>query len=167
MERTDVPRSWDERATVQTFLTYARATAVAKCEGLSDEAARKAPLPDSPLMTIAGLISHLRWVEHWWFEVVFLGEDVRAPWSEEAPDMDFTPDPSRTLADVVDEYTRACAEIDRKLADHDLDELSARKGRAGHEFTLRWVFGHLIEETSRHNGHLDVVRELIDGVKGV
>ncbi len=130
MTRTDVPPSWDERATLQTFLTYTRATAVAKCEGMRDEDARKAPLSGSPLMTVAGLVSHLRWVEHWWFEVVFLGEEARAPWSEEDPDMDFTPDPAWTLADVVAEYTRACAEIDDKLAAVDLDALSARVARA-------------------------------------
>ncbi|WP_435875339.1 DUF664 domain-containing protein [Nonomuraea dietziae] len=60
----------------------------------------------------------------------------------------------------------ACAEIDEKIAGHDLDALSAGKGRHGDHFTLRWVIGHLIEETSRHNGHLDIVRELVDGVKG-
>ncbi|GAA3475140.1 DinB family protein [Nonomuraea roseola] len=166
MKRTDVPPTWDERATLHTFLAYARATAVAKCEGISDEAARRAPLPASPLMSVAGLIGHLRWVEHWWFEVVFLGEAERAPWTEESPDKDFEPDPSLSLAEVVADYTRACAEIDQKIAGHDLDALSAGKGRHGGHFTLRWVIGHLTEETSRHNGHLDIVRELVDGVKG-
>jgi hypothetical protein len=64
----DIPSSWDERTILITFLNYVRDTVHAKCEGLSDADARRAPLPGSPLMTVAGLVSHLRWVESWWIE---------------------------------------------------------------------------------------------------
>ena len=59
----DVPDSLDERAILIRFLDYARDTVHAKCAGLSEADARRAPLPGSPLMTISGLVSHLRWVE--------------------------------------------------------------------------------------------------------
>ncbi len=57
----DIPARWDERTTLTTFLDYARDTVHAKCAGLSDADARQAPLPGSPLMTISGLVSHLRY----------------------------------------------------------------------------------------------------------
>jgi Protein of unknown function (DUF664) len=60
MPRTDVPPAWDERTILTTFLDYVRATVHAKCEHLTDADARRAPLPGSPLMTLAGLVSHLR-----------------------------------------------------------------------------------------------------------
>jgi hypothetical protein len=69
----DVPASWDERTVLTTFLDYARDTVHAKCEGLTDTGARRAPLPGSPLMTISGLVSHLRWVESSWIEDKLLG----------------------------------------------------------------------------------------------
>ena len=69
----DVPPSWDERTILTTFLDYARDTVHAKCAGLSDADARRAPLPGSPLMTISGLVSHLRWVESSWIEARMLG----------------------------------------------------------------------------------------------
>lgn len=62
--RTDIPPSWDEAAMLTTFLDYTRATVHAKCAGLSAEDAWRAPLPGSPLMSIAGIVSHLRWVEY-------------------------------------------------------------------------------------------------------
>jgi uncharacterized protein DUF664 len=65
--RDDIPVSWDERTTLTTFLDYARATVHAKCAGIAEEDARRAPLPGSPLMTISGLVSNLRWVEYYWF----------------------------------------------------------------------------------------------------
>jgi hypothetical protein len=64
----DVPETLDERAILTQFLDYARDTVHAKCAGLSDADARLAPLPGSPLMTISGLVSHLRWVECSWID---------------------------------------------------------------------------------------------------
>lgn len=78
----DIPSSWDERTILTTFLDYARDTVHAKCAGLPDADARRAPLPQT--------------------------EPV----------------------------------------------------------TLRWILFHLIEETARHNGHIDILRELADGTRG-
>lgn len=97
-QRTDTPPTWDERTQLVTFLNYARDTARAKCEGVSAEDARKAPIPSSPLMTVCGLISHLRWVEYYWFQVMFLGEELAGPLNEATDD---DPDPEmRTAADI-------------------------------------------------------------------
>lgn len=166
MKRTDVPTSWDEKTTLTTFLDYARATVLHKCEGLSDEDARKAPLPGSPLTNIASLVNHLRWVEYWWFEVMFLGGEDHAPWSDEDPDGEMTVALTMPLADILADYEATCAKYRALTEGLELDALSQRKNREGGHFTLRWVLMHMVEETSRHNGHIDLLREMADGVTG-
>ena len=144
----DVPPSWDERTVLTTFLDYARDTVHAKCAGLQDADARRAPLPGSPLMTISGLVSHLRWVESSWIEATLLGGEV-------------------PLAQLLAEYRAACARHRDLVASLDLDTSS--KGDLDwrtEPVTLRWVLFHLTEETARHNGHIDILRELADGTRG-
>ena len=75
----DVPAAFDERTVLTTMLDYARDTVRVKCAGLSEEDAHRAPLPGSPLMTIAGVVSHLRWVEYYWFDVILLAKSDEAP----------------------------------------------------------------------------------------
>lgn len=166
MPRSDVPPTWDERTMLTTFLDYVRECAVAKCDDLSAENAGTAPLPESPLMTMAGIVNHLRWVEFWWFEVMLLGEEDRGPWTDEDPDREFRIAVEFPLAQVIDEYKAQCARVNELIADLDLETPTKRTISTGDPVTLRWVIFHLIEETARHNGHLDVVRELVDGVRG-
>ncbi|UBU15861.1 DinB family protein [Nonomuraea gerenzanensis] len=166
MQRTDTPSSWDERSTLRALHDFTRATAVAKCEGLSDEDARRAPLATSPLMTVSGVINHLRWNEYYWFEVMFLGGANRGPWTDEEPDAEFTVALRDPLARVVEEYQAQCRRVDELVEGISLDERSKVADSKGDHLTLRWIIGHLTEETARHNGHLDILRELIDGVKG-
>jgi uncharacterized damage-inducible protein DinB len=166
MKRTDTPSSWDERTQLTTFLDYARATARAKCEGASPQDARRAPLPGSPLMTLCGLISHLRWVEYYWFQVVFLGEEDQGPWTEEDPDREMRIAVDVPLERLLAEYEEQSARYRELVAATGLDTAAERPMRDGRHPDLRWVLLHLVEETSRHNGHLDVVRELLDGTTG-
>ncbi|WP_067183679.1 DinB family protein [Microtetraspora niveoalba] len=166
MTRTDMPSSFDERTMLTTFLDYARATVHAKCEGLSDEDARKAPLPGSPLMTISGLVSHLHWVEYSWMQVVFLGEEDEGPWTREDPDREMRIGPDFPLAELLADYEAQCDRYRELVASHDLGTLAKRKIRGGKEVELRWIIMHLIEETARHNGHIDILREMADGVTG-
>ncbi|NUK04840.1 DinB family protein [Streptomyces lunaelactis] len=166
MTRTDTPPTWDERASLTTFLDYVRDTARMKCEGVSPEDARKAPLPGSPLMTLCGLINHLRWVEYSWFEVMFLGEEDEGPWTDDDPDREMRIAIDAPLADLLAEYDAQSARYRELVAAHDLEATAKRPIGDGRHVNLRWVLLHLIEEIARHNGHLDIVRELADGRTG-
>ncbi|MEV5441471.1 DinB family protein [Streptomyces sp. NPDC052644] len=166
MTRTDMPAAPDERAHLVTFLDYVRDTAIAKCDGLGADGARSAPLPHSPLMTAAGLISHLRWVEHYWLEAMFLGEEDRTPWTREDPDREMRIALDIPLPRLIAEYREQSDRLRDVIAGHDLDATARRPVRDGVHVSLRWILLHLIEETARHNGHLDAIRELTDGTTG-
>ena len=167
MTRTDLPAAWDERSTLNAMLDYARATVRAKCEGLSEEKARQAPLATSPLTTISGLVSHVRWVEYSWFEVVFLGNEDMGPWTEDDPDREMRIALDIPLTQLLDDYDAQSARYRQLVAGRDLESRSQRSMSNGQTVTLRFVLLHLIEETARHNGHLDILREMADGVTGV
>jgi uncharacterized damage-inducible protein DinB len=164
----DVPASWDERTTLLTMLDYVRGTVHAKCEGLSDADARRAPLPGSPLMTIAGLVSHLRWVETSWIEKTLLDREIDPPWTDEDPDREFRIAVQIPLAQLLADYRATCDRNRDLVAPLALDTPSrgALEWRS-EPVTLRWILFHLTEETARHNGHLDLLRELADGTRGI
>jgi uncharacterized damage-inducible protein DinB len=165
-ERTDTPQAFDERSILLQMLDYTRRTALMKCEGLSDEDARRQVLPTSPLMTMSGVVSHLRWVEWSWLHMDFLGEPDAGPWTQEEPDREFTYRLDGPLSAVLDDYVEMAREHDALIAGWDLDQVAAQGFKDGRRPTLRWILHHLVEENARHNGHLDVIRELLDGTKG-
>ncbi|MFG2576853.1 DinB family protein [Streptomyces sp. NPDC048481] len=162
----DTPPAWDERTQLTTFLDYARDTARVKCEGVSAENARKALLPGSPLMTMSAVVNHLRWVEYYWFQVVFLGEEDHAPMTDEDPDREMRIAVEFPLPQLLGEYAAQSARYRELVAGHDLGERARRTIRNGVHVDLRWILLHLIEETARHNGHLDILREMLDGTTG-
>jgi uncharacterized damage-inducible protein DinB len=167
MIRTDIPPSWDERTQLATYLDHVRGTVRRKCEGVSEENARSAPLPTSPLMTMSGLVNHLRWVEYSWFQVRLLGEEDQGPWTDEDPDREFRIAVEVPIAQLLDEYDAQAERYRTLVASLDLDTPSQWRLPTGQRVTLRWILLHLIEETARHNGHLDILRELADGSTGV
>ncbi len=166
MTRTDVPTSWDERTTLLTFFDYTRDTVRVKCEALSAGSVGATPLPTSPLMSIGGVVSHLRWVENSWIEYHFLGGPDTGPWTEDEPDREFSLGAATPIEQTLAAYDEQRARSDAIISEHDLDELAARELNTGERPTLRWIISHLIEENARHNGHLDILRELADGVTG-
>jgi len=121
-------------------------------------------LASSPVMTIAGLVSHLYWVERSWIERTLLGGPDEEPWTPEDPDKDFRAD-GTPLAELLAAYERQCRRNNEVVASVSLDAESAIE-RAHGPVTLRWILLHLIEETARHNGHIDILREMLDGVTG-
>lgn len=147
------------------WLDWQRATVRMKCAGVSETDAHRAPLPSSPLMSIAALVSHLRWAEYGWFEVGFLGEPNRAPSVDNGPFAEWRVD-GIALPRLLDDYDRQCARSREIVAAHDLDQLEAYAPPGLELVSLRWIVGHMIEETARHLGHLDALRELADGVTG-
>lgn len=166
VNRTDRPESWDERAVITTFLDYARATVRVKCEGLSDANARLRSLPGSPDMTVAGIVGHLRWVERAWFEGMLLGDDEEDRRIDAEPEAGMRPADDVPIAELLDRYDAQALRYRELVAGLDLDAESKGLMGNGKPVTLRWILFHLIEETARHNGHLDILRELADGVTG-
>lgn len=158
------PRPPDERTALNERLRWQRQTVRKKAEGLAEDLAHRSFLP-SPLMTVAGLVSHLRWTEQSWFEVCLLGRPDRAPWSDEDPDAEMRVD-DVPLAQLLDEYDEQCARSVEIADSLPLDALEAAPPPGGEPCSLRWILLHMIEETARHNGHLDIIRELADGVTG-
>ncbi len=166
MTRTDMPATFDERTMLSTVLDYTRATVHAKCADVAEADARSAPLATSPLMTMSGIVNHLRWVENWWFEVVFQDLPNNAPWTDDDPDREWRVAVERPIEDLLAEYEDQCRRNRELVAGLDLDTPAQQTGRKGQRVTLGWIVLHMTEETARHNGHLDVLRELADGVVG-
>lgn len=151
----------DEREMLAAFLDLYRDIVIRKVQGLSEQDARRRLVPS--LTTAGGLVKHLRWVEVGWFHQVLearLGDNQRP--HERASE--FQLEPAETVDLLVAEYRAACAESRRIAAAHALDDRAPHR-RMG-EVSLRWIYVHLIEETARHAGHLDILREQIDGTTG-
>ena len=166
-KRTDLPTAFDERATITQLLDYVRLTVHAKCVGLSQFDAVQTPLSSSPAMSIAGLVSHLRWSEAFWIDVVFLGGRNQWPGTDDDSELQMRRGLERPLAELLDEYAEQAAHTDGVIASRDWDaEAVGRDENTGKPYALRYIITHLIEETARHNGHLDILRELADGSTG-
>lgn len=156
----------DERTQLVGWLDLQRALVPWKCERLSDADAHRSVLPTSPLMTMAGVVSHLRWVEHTWFEVLFLGGPAVGPkFDDEVEDADMRVD-DVPLARLLEEYDRQCAVSNEVVAAHSLDDVGRHPDFGAAAGSLRWMLIHMVEETARHVGHLDTIRELLDGETG-
>lgn len=164
MERTDPQTVNDERTCLRQFLDYYRATLVLKAEGLTDEQARWSPVKSGT--SVMGLIRHMADVEHWWFAKFIGGSDEPFHYQDEkGDDTDWLPGPDDTLAEAIATFTAAC-ERSRAVeaALPTLDEIRTHPRRG--DVDARWVMVHMIEETARHAGHMDIIREQIDEVIG-
>jgi len=167
--RFDPDPSGGERELLGQYLDFQRQTVLAKTDGLNREQMARRHEPSA--LTLAGLLYHLALVEESWLEERFLGLPVREPWIG----VDFDADPEwefRTSAELEPEqlrqrYREACERSRQAAVQADgLDQLSVQPLRDGRRFTLRWVLLHLLEETARHAGHADLLREAIDGTVG-
>ncbi|MFC9331283.1 DinB family protein [Kitasatospora sp. NPDC057015] len=156
----------DERTQIIGWLDLQRSIVQWKCEGVSEEDAHRSVLPSSPLMTVAGIVSHLRWTEHCWFQVLFLDHPASAnPQFGEEEDADFKAE-GVPLARLLLEYDRECASSNEVAAAHELEQPGANREFRSGSASLRWMLLHMIEETARHAGQLDTIRELLDGETG-
>jgi uncharacterized damage-inducible protein DinB len=156
----------DERTQLVGWLDLQRAIVAWKCEGLSDDDAHRSLLPTSPLMTAAGIVSHLRWVEHLWFEVVLLGGPAEGPrFDESVENADMRVD-GVPMARLLGEYDKQCARTNEIVAAHALDDVGRHPDFEASGANVRWLMLHMIEETARHAGHLDTIREQLDGARG-
>lgn len=151
---------------LEAFLDYYRETVKRKVLGVSEEDARRRLVPS--LTTLGGLIKHVRWVELNWFQrtLAMIPEEQlpQVPWCDDDPDADFRMEPGETLEQLIAAYDRQCELSASAAAGHGLDHVVPHP-RLG-QVSLRWIYLHMIEETARHAGHADILREQIDGAVG-
>ncbi|MFG1818856.1 DinB family protein [Kribbella sp. NPDC049174] len=162
------PLTADERTQLIGWLDHQRSLIRPKCEGLSEIDAHRKLLPTSPLTTVAGLVAHLRWVEYSWFHFNLAGvpDTGQTPWTEGGHiDAEMFVD-DVPLAQLLDEYDAECARSNEIIAGFSLDDVERGVVRDAGAASLRYILCHMIEETARHLGHLDIIRELLDGATG-
>ncbi len=145
------------------FLNWHRATLLCKVDGLSDEDVRRPGTPSG--VSLLGLVKHHAAVERHWFRRVFAGEDVPSLWTP-----DWRIEPNETTAEIVALFEGEVARARAITHAAELDDV-ARRPRPNMPLEppglmLRWIMLHMIEETARHNGHADILREAIDGRTG-
>jgi uncharacterized damage-inducible protein DinB len=153
-----------ERVMLSGFLDWYRAVVARKVEGLSDEQASR--VMTSSGLSALGVVRHLTWVERLWFRWRVAGEDVTL---FTGPDnsVTFRLEPADTVASVLASYRAEIEQAQRiTRAAETLDSLGAHDHPIYGPVSLRWVLVHLIEETARHAGHLDLLREQLDGKTG-
>jgi uncharacterized damage-inducible protein DinB len=162
--RLDVPFSGDENAMLSAFLDRYRETMLWKLEGLSTEQASRRLVPSAT--TLLGVIKHLAYVERSWFQMYFAGGPVNFPWAKDEPDpdIDFRISATDTIESISALYQQEIAKSREIVAGASLDDLSKNEERGLR--SLRWIMVHMIEETARHAGHADILRELTDGAIG-
>ena len=150
-----------ERESLLEFLQQQRDLVAWKVQG-GDEAALRAVSTASGL-TAQGVVRHLTNCERSWFRWVFADQpDLTFDYTDEDEDGDFRVPDDVSMAQLVADYAaeqKRCDEV--ILAAETLDQKAVHRDR-----TLRWILLHLIEETARHLGQLDVLREQADGVTG-
>lgn len=144
-----------EKDVLVGFLDYLRTSAMAKVDGVAEPLVRTPGVASGT--NLLGLIKHLAHVERY----TFLGEPV-TDWQAT-----FHATPDETVGGLLAEYRDAIAEANRVIAEcDDLEAAARRPARGGAAPSMRWALAHMIEETGRHAGHLDILRELADGATG-
>ena len=162
--RQEPPFVLDERPMLEAWLEFHRTTLLLKCEGLDDAGRKARPVPTSKL-SLHGLVRHMAEVERNWFRRVLLREADAPPiWYDPAiDDSELVPlDDADWESDLAAWYAE-CDAARRAAAGHRLDDTGLRRGKP---CSLRWIYTHMIEEYARHNGHADLIRELVDGRVG-
>jgi uncharacterized damage-inducible protein DinB len=146
-----------EKETLLEFLDYLRESVILKVDDLDEESARTSTVPSGT--SLLGLVKHLTVVELTWFQLALAGLDP--PFPPEAIES------TDTVPFVVDAY-RATIAASNAIVDayNDLDQLCARALTTPEPLSLRWLLVHMMEETARHAGHADILREQIDGQTG-
>ncbi|MFI2033051.1 DinB family protein [Streptomyces buecherae] len=155
-----VPYTGGEKKSLHASLDRHRDAVLWKLDGLDDEALRRPMTPSGT--TLLGLVKHLATVEYGWFCTAF-GRETEPFWFDPSTE-DMSVGPDEATADIVEFYGRARAAADSAIEELRLDALGISWN--GHTVSMRWVLIHMIEDTVRHAGHMDIVRELIDGASG-
>ncbi len=162
--RTEPPYELAERPMLEAWLEFHRATLQLKCEGLDAARLAARPVPTSAL-SLHGLVRHLADVERGWFTRTLLRAADTPPlfYDPAVEDSGMIPLDGADAAADLTTWHEECERSRQHAARFDLDDTGLRDGQ---ECSLRWIYTHMIEEYARHNGHADLLRELVDGTVG-
>ncbi|MFD2082750.1 Protein of unknown function [Actinopolymorpha cephalotaxi] len=162
----EVPFTGVEKESLHASLDRHRDAVLWKLDGLGDEQLRTPMVPSGS--TMLGLVKHLASIEFGWFCETFGRPSEWIPWDPEDWDADARIEPYETTAGVLAYYARARAAADAVIGDMDIEDVrpTPQGLGSGQLVTLRWLLIHVLEDTARHAGHLDILRELIDGRTG-
>jgi uncharacterized damage-inducible protein DinB len=162
-EPADPPYTGSERAVLAGWLEFHRATLLRTCEGLDDQQRKRRPVPTS-LMSLHGMVRHMADVERNWFRRALDQPSAPAIWTGKGKDADWAPlDDADWAADLA-VWQAECEQSRLTATAHDLNDTGvAVRGGQRATFSLRWIYNHMIEEYARHNGHADLIRELVEG----
>lgn len=152
----------NERQALVERLNQYRTIAAAALVGVPWRQASARLLPATD-MTIAGIVKHLGWAEDRWFQGRLLGSEMPAPWDRpgaDHPDHSMRLAPGDTVDGILELYSSACERSGDAIARCDsLSRLAAVPSFGIGPVNLRWILVHMIEETARHAGHLDLLRD--------
>ena len=169
--RPEPPLTGDERATLEGFLDYQRATLAWKCSNLDHAGFTAATAASS--MTLGGVMKHMAYVEDYWFAQWWDGGEASAPWRDvewaSDPDWEWHSARDDSPSEIRALWERAVARSRAVVASSVSEGLGAptrRRWPDGRAPSRRWILCHMIEEYARHNGHADLLREAIDGETG-
>jgi hypothetical protein len=157
-----VPFTGDEKSSLKAAIERHRDVVRWKIEGLDDEQLRRPMTPSGT--SLLGLVKHLAWVDYGWFCETFGRPVDNFDLDPEDDNADLRVDPHETTADILDYFDRSRAATNAVIDELDMDHLGT--AWFGDPVTLRWVMVHMLEEWARHAGHVDILRELIDGFTG-
>jgi len=157
--RPDEATPADEMPMARAWLEHLRESCISKLDDLDEAQIRWRPAPTANSLGV--ILRHLGLAERLWLRLIFAGEEMDTTWREHM--FDELPE-GWTAADVIAFYRAETAAADAVLDDAESFDLPSRGPIR--QTTLRWAVVHLIEETARHAGHMDITRELIDGRTG-
>ncbi|WP_345538725.1 DinB family protein [Phytohabitans rumicis] len=157
-----VPYTGDEKLSLHASLNRHREVVLWKVGGLDDERLRQPVTPSGT--NLLGLVKHLAANEYAWFCQTFGRETEPLPFDDEDENADLRVEPHESTDDVLAFYARARAAADQVIAEVEIEDLGT--AWFGEQVSMRWALIHMIEETARHTGHLDILRELLDGRTG-
>ncbi|MGH3329480.1 MAG: DinB family protein [Streptomycetales bacterium] len=157
-----VPFAGGEKESLHVSLDRHRDVVLWKLDGLEDDQLRRPVTPSGT--SLLGLVKHLAAVEYGWFCEPFGRDTEPLPFDDDDQNADMRAEPHESAADIVAFYGRARAAADRVIEELNLEDVGT--AWFGDTVSLRWVLIHMVEETARHAGHMDILRELIDGKTG-
>lgn len=143
----------DDREVLLGLLRYQRDSFVRKLSGVGGDESAASPVPSGT--SLLWLANHMADAEVTWVLNRFAGRT-------RDPELDRH---RETVEDALDRYSRVCRAVDAVVRDAGLDDRCPPYDAEG-SVNLRWILAHLLEETARHAGHADIIRELIDGATG-